>query len=509
MRVTNQIVPKNRQSIKRKADDEAQKQTAQAEGENGGSTNLAQSRGLQYVQDLQEGKKTKPYTQMGNNYAYNNQVQNVNIQRGSYQGVPSRLPGGAGGVHPANSNISGANSLNSQSASAAAPAQNEALSGVISPKINIAQVVKDFKNTAHAIGTPEDTFDEVNTYLALVEKQTKKDGANVKVVQSNLRNAAGLLDQYISETLNKESKVVENWVEAIFLQQVDYKYNEGDVNEAFLVQMPDDKKAETVSAETHQPVSEPEKPKTDAVLKNLLTSARLVSKKGNDNLAISTYEKAIERSKEVNDKDNYSKISFELGKIYDKKDDLNAALKHYNEAATTAPDDNVKIKAHYAMAQIYDDVNQFKPAIEHYMAAVSFAGETENFKAQIQSLTKIGNIYADKYDKEAFNVYEDAKVVADESKDSKNKGYVSSTIATAYDRFNKPANALKYYSEAVKNYYDAGADEKVAINYKKAGQLMMDYNKGDKGKKLLQKAIKFAKKANNEKLVKELELEIA
>ena len=84
-------------------------------------------------------------------------------------------------------------------------------------------------------------------------------------------------------------------------------------------------------------------------------------------------------------------------------------------------DDNVKVKAHYAMAQIYDDVNQFKPAIEHYMAAVSFAGETDNFKAQIKSLTKIGNIYADKYDKEAFNVYDDAKIVADESKDFKNK----------------------------------------------------------------------------------------
>ena len=188
---------------------------------------------------------------------------------------------------------------------------------------------------------------------------------------------------------------------------------------------------------------------------------------------------------------------------------MNDALENYNTAATIATDDNVKVKAHYAMAQIYDDVNQFKPAIEHYMAAVSFAGETDNFKAQIKSLTKIGNIYADKYDKEAFNVYEDAKVVADESKDCKNKGYVSSTIATAYDKFNRPTDALKYYSDAVKNYTEAGVDEKVAINYKKAGQLMIDYNKGDKGRNLIQKAIAFAKKANNEDLVKELKQELA
>lgn len=494
MRVTNQIVPKNRQSIKRKADEEASKQTTQAEAESGGSTNLAQSRGLQYVQDLQDGKSPRRpvNSPVANNYAYSNQVQNINVQRRT---TPQ---------HAVNSAPAGM-----QSSSATSVQNSSQVSKMISPKINIAQVIGDFKNTAHAIGTPEDIFDEVNTYLSLVEKQTKKDGANVKVVQSNLRNAAGLLDTYISNTLNKESKVVENWVEAIFLQQVDYKYNTEDINEAFLVQMPENKNEEKVeSVQPQQVQTEPEKPKMDAVLKNLFSSAKNIAKKGNDDLALSTYQKAKARSVELQDKDNESKISFEIGKIYDKKDDLVSALENYNNAVTTAIDDNVKVKAHYAMAQIYDDVNQFKPAIEHYMAAISFAGETENFKAQIKSLTKIGNIYADKYDKEAFNVYEDAQVVAEESKDDKNKGYVSSTIASAYDRFNKPTNALKYYSDAVKNYKKAGVNEKVAINYKKAGELMIDYNKGDKGKNLIQKAITFAKKANNEKLVKELELEI-
>ncbi len=493
MRITPRITPQNRQSVKRKEDEDKNKQTAQAEGESG-STNLAQSKGLQYVQDLQDGKNPKQQHVANNSYAYKPQINNSrinNAQSGAVKGNTTAQP-----------------------ASASSETQEVKKTGLISPKINIAQVIGDFKNTAHAIGTPEDIFEDVNMYLTLVEKQTKKDNANVKTVQSNLRNAAGLLDQYISATLNKESKVVENWVEAIFLQQVDYKYNTDDINEAFLVQMPDDnKKAEetpqVANSETSVKPQEPEKPKMDAVLKNLFAQARNVHKKGNDDLAISTYQKAIERSKEVNDVDAHSKISFEIGKIYDSKDDLNLALENYNTAATIATDDNVKVKAHYAMAQIYDDVNQFKPAIEHYMAAISFAGETDNFKAQIKSLTKIGDIFADKYDKEAFNVYEDAKVVADESKDLKNKGFVSSTIATAYDKFNKPTEALKYYSDAVKNYKDAGVDEKVAVNYKKAGQLMIDYNKGEKGKILLKKAIEFAKKTQNEKLIKELNAELA
>ena len=487
MRVTPRITPQN-QNIKRKEDDEKNKQTAQAEAENG-SSNLAQSRGLQYVQDLQDGKKPAHKPVGNTSYAaYNPQINRTKVNNPK---------------------------LNSNQASAGSEAVQETKkTTLISPKINIAQVIGDFKNTAKAIGTPEDIYEEVDMYLTIVEKQTKKDNANVKSVQSNLRNAAGLLDGYISATLNKDSKVVENWVEAIFLQQVDYKYNTEDVNEAFLVQMPEDKKKTEEpqqAASAPEPVKpqEPEKPKMDAVLKNLFAQARNVHKKGNDDLAISTYQKAIERSKEVNDVDTHSKISFEIGKIYDRKDDLASALENYNTAATIATDDNVKVKAHYAMAQIYDDVKQFKPAIEHYMAAVSFAGETDNFKAQIKSLTKIGNIYADKYDKEAFNVYDDAKVVAEESKDLKNKGFVSSTIATAYDKFNKPTEALKYYSDAVKNYKDAGVDEKVAINYKKAGQLMIDYNKGEKGKILIRKAIEFAKKVNNENLIKELNQELA
>lgn len=486
MRVTSPIVPK-RQSVNRKNEEEKNKQAAETESESG-SKNLAQSRGLQYVQDLQEGKNPRRTPVLTPNYGY--KPVNINVSK-RVSNVKT-------------SNING-------EVSESANTQQSVNTKLISPKINIAQVVGDFRNTAKAIGTPEDLYEEVDTYLVLVEKQTKKDSANVKLVQSNLRNAAGLLDKYISDTLNKDSKVVENWVEAIFLQQVDYKYNTEDINEAFLVQMPEDDKQtdKTKEVEAVQEPAEPEKPKMDPQLKNLFTAARLVAKKGNDDLAVSTYQKAIERSKEVEDADSHSKIAFEIGKIYDKKDNLAEALENYNTAATVATDNNVKVKAHYAMAQIYDDVNQFKPAIEHYMAAVSFAGETENFKAQIKSLTKIGDIYTDKYDKEAFNVYDDAKVVAEESKDFNNKGYVSSTIASAYDKFNKPVQALQYYSEAVKNYEEAGDNDKVAMNYKKAGQLMIDYQKGDKGKNLIRKAIAYAKKANNEKLIQELNQELA
>lgn len=513
LRVGPQLTPKNNQIIKRNEDEEAKKKANEAEGEAKQGSNLAQSRGLKYVEDLQNGKHPQNPNVGGNNYAYNNQVQNAQMARpmarpmqrpmNNQMGVGMNRPMGScqmarpmGGVQQP---------VQSQ---ATAPIAGASQTKMISPKINIAQVIGDFKNTARAIGTPEDIYEEVDTYLGLVEKTTKKDTPNVKAVQSNLRNAAGLLDKYISDTLNKDSKVVENWVEAIFLQQVDYKYNTEDVNEAFLVKMPEDKKAEEPSQTQPTQNAEPQKPQMDSELKQLFKDGKFASKAKDSITALNTFERAINRAIEIGDKESQAKITFEVAQVYDHDDDLPRALANYNKAIETTTDNNVKVKAHYSMAQIYDDVKQFKPAIEHYMAAISFAGETDNFKAQTQSLTKIGNMYTDKYDKEAFNVYEDAKTVADESKDASVKGYVSSSIANAYNKFNKPEKAMRYYSDAVKNYKQAGSDEKVAINYKKAGELMQDYQRMDKGKNLIQKAILYAKKANNDNLVKELEKDL-
>lgn len=513
LRVGPQLTPKNNQIIKRNEDEEAKKKANEAEGEAKQGSNLAQSRGLKYVEDLQNGKHPQNPNVGGNNYAYNNQVQNAQMARpmarpmqrpmNNQMGVGMNRPMGSGQMARPMGGVQ--QPVQSQ---ATAPIAGASQTKMISPKINIAQVIGDFKNTARAIGTPEDIYEEVDTYLGLVEKTTKKDTPNVKAVQSNLRNAAGLLDKYISDTLNKDSKVVENWVEAIFLQQVDYKYNTEDVNEAFLVKMPEDKKAEEPSQTQPTQNAEPQKPQMDSELKQLFKDGKFASKAKDSVTALNTFERAINRAIEIGDKESQAKITFEVAQVYDHDDDLPRALANYNKAIETTTDNNVKVKAHYSMAQIYDDVKQFKPAIEHYMATISFAGETDNFKAQTQSLTKIGNMYTDKYDKEAFNVYEDAKTVADESKDASVKGYVSSSIANAYNKFNKPEKAMRYYSDAVKNYKQAGSDEKVAINYKKAGELMQDYQRMDKGKNLIQKAILYAKKANNDNLVKELEKDL-
>lgn len=412
-----------------------------------------------------------------------------------------------------------------------APQQNEIAQAAVSPKpqqlrssnINIAQILKDFKNTAVAIGTPSDLNEEVEGYLSLIETQVKKENPNVKLIKSNLMNASSILDNYISQTLNKESKVVENWVDALFLQQVDFKYNEEDINPQFLVKFPEgstDKKAEEVPPEetfAAQPqevvaeeVQEEAAPQTvvkipqDKELKSLFIQSKKLAYAKESKKAIETFQKALARADEVGDIETKSKIYYEIGQIYDDTDNLPQALKSYDLSIKTTSDNNVKTKAHYSMAQIYDDANKIEPALDHYFVSVAYGGESDNLAAQSTSLTRIGNIFSDMYEQNAFEFFGAANDLAAETDNSRVKGFVASSTGRAYEKFGEPQQALKSYSQAVKNYTDAESPAKAAQNYISAAEIMIDFDSYEKARGLLNKAQKFAQKANDESLISEI-----
>jgi len=372
-----------------------------------------------------------------------------------------------------------------------------------STKINIAQILKDFKNTAVAIATPEDLMEEVDGYIDLIKKQVSKDKPNVKLIQSNLKNAGGLLDKYISETLNKDSKVVQNWVEAVFLQDVNYKYDEEEVNVDFLVNFPekkDDEKSKETKSET-QPQQTQIVEDKDKELKEKFIKAKKEA-------SLEQFREALTLTDNAQDKEIKPKITFEMGKIYDKQDKLPEALICYQQTLENSKDNNLKFQTHYSMAKIYDDVNEFEPAIDHYFIAIGYAGEAENDEAQSTFLTRMANLFADKYDKKAFDFYSEAQTTADRVDKPNVKAFVSSNRANACNKFNMPKDALKYYSDAIQNYSQTNSTEKIAINYKRAGELMSDYKKKDKAKSLLQKAMSYAIKLDNKEMMKEINKEL-
>ncbi len=378
--------------------------------------------------------------------------------------------------------------------------------------VNIAQMLKDFKNTGLAIGTPDDIMEDVNSYIELIKKQLSHDEPDTALIKSNFKSAASLLDKFISDTLQKPSKVVTNWLDAIFLQQVDYNYNEEQINPNFSVKFPagsqqakeqeqDNKEEEAEQLIQEKPVvAIPQ----DEELKSLFIKAKKYSFAKDYKTAMDTFKQALDRAIEIDDKETESKVLFEIGNIYDKNDYLAQALTSYNRSIKAASDMNVKSKAHFSMAQIYDDVSQFESAINHYMSSISYAGETENLPAQSASLVKIGNIYADTYKKDAFEYYSVAQGLANETSAHNLKGYVSSNIANAYNKFNEPKSALKYYSDAVLEYDKSESPKKVAINYKRAAEIMLDYDNPNKAKKLLHKALLKARQTDDIQLMNEI-----
>lgn len=412
-------------------------------------------------------------------------------------------------------------------------------------KVNIAQILKDFRNTIRAIATPKEIEEQVNYYLRTVEEQVRAPKPQVNLIQSNLKIAASMLDRYISETLNKDSKVVQNWLDALFLQRINYSYNEEEINPNFLVKFPEGDKApekrtqeEPASEANTQPeeIQEEEpnfnyeessseltleeefeqaketiskKPNItiipqDTKLKSLFVEAKKQAFSNNPQRAMAMFKEAFDRASELKDTETQSRICLEIGKIYDDNDHFVQALNSYNKSLQYTTDVNVKSRAHFSMAQIYDDVNEISSALEHYITSISYAGKSDDLIGQSDSLTRMGNIFTDKYDEGAFEYYDVARRLIEQTTDSAMKGYVLSNTADACVQFKQEGKALKYYAEAVKNFEKSNSVEDIARNYKSAGELMLGFNSPNKAKSLLKKALINAVKTKNEDLISEI-----
>ena len=118
-----------------------------------------------------------------------------------------------------------------------------------SNKINISQIIKDFRSTMAAIATPDVVKEEAEDYLEQIITHCMGEAPSVNFVQTNLLNAAAIVDKYISGMLEKESKVVFKWLDALFLQRINYRYNDGEVNKAFLVKFPETEEEKKAKAE--------------------------------------------------------------------------------------------------------------------------------------------------------------------------------------------------------------------------------------------------------------------
>ena len=383
--------------------------------------------------------------------------------------------------------------------------------------VNISQIITDFKNTTTAIGAPDDVAEEVLGYLSLIETQAQKDEPNKQIIRSNLKNASKVLDTYITKTLNKDSNVVENWIDALFLQKIGFKADSNALNPDFQVQIPQKKSQETGAAaplqtkETTTPLEqtataeEQSQGQTeeqaqaaansgvyipqDKELRRMFLQGKKYAAIGQDEKAESAFAQAIEYAEGKGDTQAQSIAYYELGQIYDRNDYLPEALESYQNAITNSQDSNLKARSFISMGKIYDDAIAFEPAVDHYFAAISFAGEADNLNAQTKALTNLADMYCEKYDKEnTFQFLDLANGIAESTQNPKVIAATFGRSANMSERLDENAAALNYYRESTRYYTQTDSTESIVKNYRSAAGIMLKLGETSKARTLLEKA---------------------
>ena len=391
-------------------------------------------------------------------------------------------------------------------------------------KIGIDQIISDFKNTTNAIGAPDDIKQEVSSYLNLIQSQAQKASPNQQIIQSNLKNASQILDEYITKTLKKPSKVVENWVDALFLQQIDYKSEQIDkpvtaqIQE--VTQEPEIQTAQNEEEYTEEQFEEKPEQRTphapdiyipqDPHLRRMFIQAKKYAAIDNKEQALYSFQNTMDYADEIGDNQAIAMIHFEEGRLYDDFNQPDDALYNYYRASKQSSDNNIKAKAHLSMGKIYDDYVNFEPAVEHYCAAVSFAGEADNLKLQSKALSNLAEIHAEKYDRNNAIMFVDmAKDVANETDDERVKGIISSRNAKICEKIGDKAKALNMYGSSAGAFSAIDDNENMARSYVSAAEIMKQYGNNAKAKKLLSKAFIAAQRTDDKELKMEITQKIA
>lgn len=397
-------------------------------------------------------------------------------------------------------------------------------------QIKIEQILSDFRNTASAIGTPDDIKNEVSAYLNLVENQSKKENPNHQIIQSNLKNASKILDEYIASTLKKSSNVVENWVDTLFLQSIDYKAQH--VNEDVLPQLVEEEQVEnntqnqsieiveeiSIQEEIKQAEIQEEIPpeQTELIeeapqtkiyvpenerLKRMFIQAKKYAAIDNKEKALYNFQNSMEYAEEIGDEQTQAMIHFEQGKLYYDFDKAEDALYNYAIAALQTEDNNLKARAYLSMGKIYDEYVNFEPAVDHYVAAAAYAGEADNLKIQSKALSDLAQIHTHRYDKNNADMFMKlAAISANSSHDDKVIGLIYAKNAKMQNQLGEKARALTSYSTSTQAFSNLKENENMAKNYREAALIMLDYNNNLKAKTLLSKAYTVALNTDNDEL---------
>lgn len=373
-------------------------------------------------------------------------------------------------------------------------------------QINISQVLQDFRSTIAAINSPDDVKEEVEIYLELVEKEAKKGSPSREIVLSNLKNAARVTDKYIQDSLKKPSKVVQDWVEALFLQKINLKADPNEVNEEFKIKIPPKKTAsehsgglaplnkdtvsfntqktasketETITVQTFEPQAVP--PVYNA---NSATEAQIIEEKAPETIppqAVTNVSAQIKTTSPYEAKTENEALAKELLKqgiaSFKNGEDAYSTLKLYDEALEHmegSTNSALKSAIYYERAKVFDEYDYAELALIDYNKAT----KSSDYNLKTQAHIKMGNIYDDYVQIEpAADQYSRAIETSEEIGNLQGKTKALRCMATMFSKLYDTENAQAFSELALESADQTGNPKiisktylEVANNYKYMGE---------------------------------------
>lgn len=292
--------------------------------------------------------------------------------------------------------------------------------------INIHQIVTDFRKTQIAINAPNEIVNEVNKFLAKVDYESNSQNPNKNYIQSNLKEASKLLDNYISKTLNKDSHVVEGWLNALFLQDIDYKNNPNDINETFKLKFPKGSKVDEKISQNLDILY----PNTQSSIieQNEINLNKIEEKTTND---INSFDNNINYNNNIINLDNRTNFIDNQEITNNKKD----SIKETNIVVNLPKLENEEFKN-----------NNITYTSSPHNIQKNYIPKDTKLKSLFTQAKILGN--AKDY-QNALNFYEDALNYAQEIKDNQIKPIIYYEVAKVYDKTDNTNLAIEYYANAI------------------------------------------------------------
>lgn len=364
-------------------------------------------------------------------------------------------------------------------------------------QINIAQVLQDFRSTIAAINSPDYVKEEVEQYLQLVSKETKKQEPSREIVLANLKNAARVTDKYIQESLKKPSKVVQDWVDALFLQRINLKEDPKEINEEFRVKIPPKKettqtqvpsgvaplKEDTVSFSGAKSVEDNEQVYTITAtptkttqeeialaeefaeaydgdyIEEDITPQQIEPTQAEPQVKLSPYAPTTEKEALAKETLLKGKATFENG------GDIYSTLKLYDEALELiqgSENQNLKSAIYFERAKVFDSYDFAELALIDYNKATK--SEDGNLRAQAH--IKMGNIYDDyvQFDP-AIDQYSRAIVSSEEANNPYGKTKALRHIASMFTRIYDEDNTQSFSDLSIESAKETQNSKTIATTY--------------------------------------------